>query len=87
MAVLFETRAAAFRPGVLGPPHCPVQLGLPRDIPACLSPLAHPGPQPWSHVSVRKGLGAPQIWVVGRERGCTLGPLIGELVLQPLPPL
>lgn len=47
-------------------------LAFHTDAPACLSPLVCPGTQPWSVSAVGKG---PRIWVVGGERGCTLGPL------------
>ena len=73
MAVpLSETSAATFLPGVLGPPHCLPQPGLPNRcpyLPYSLSVPRHPSPGPVSE-SVREGS-------AGGERHCTLGPQAG----------
>lgn len=58
-----------------GPPHRPPQPGIPNRCPCLPFPCSlprHPSPG-----LCQQEERVPQIWVVGGERGCTLGPLGG----------
>lgn len=87
MTVLLRPELPFFCQGSWVPLTAFQSLAFQTDAPACPVPLVCPGTPVLVPSQHSERVSAPQIWVVGRERGCTLGPPGGHLVWQPLPPL